>query len=223
MGKELKIVLPVYKVTYALFFTVILSIVRGVVYTYEIGIALEAPMAILAIVFCADTYVQEIMSKRSEIHRLYPIKKRVHSTMKRMALQEACMLFLAVLGYGLFFIFQNPFTRHETQTSVEGEMIQFFLYLAAILVTVCFWGLLSNTLSCLLRNMWGGMGCCLVLWILTNSSSGERYLGSWNLFSYVFRNTDVVNDLNWMKGKILCIGLCLLMVLMLPKILKKRG
>lgn len=48
MRKEIKICLPLYKMAYAVFFTAILSIVRGVFYSYEIGIALEAPMALLA-------------------------------------------------------------------------------------------------------------------------------------------------------------------------------
>ena len=57
---EIKIALPFYKIAYAVFFIVILSLVRGVTFSYEIGIALEAPMAILAASFCADTYTQEV-------------------------------------------------------------------------------------------------------------------------------------------------------------------
>lgn len=71
---ERKISLPAYKLAYAFCFVVILSLIRGINFSYEIGIAMEAPMAILAMVFCADTYTQEITSKRSEIHRLYPMK-----------------------------------------------------------------------------------------------------------------------------------------------------
>ena len=46
MKKELKIVLPFYKVAYAISFVVILSLIRGVTYTHEVGIAIEAPFAI---------------------------------------------------------------------------------------------------------------------------------------------------------------------------------
>ncbi len=60
---EMKISLPLYKIAYAVFFVVILSLVRGVAYSYEIGIALEAPMAILAFLISADTYTLEITSK----------------------------------------------------------------------------------------------------------------------------------------------------------------
>ena len=76
MKKELKIVLPFYKVAYAISFVVILSLIRGVTYTHEVGIAIEAPFAILTAVFCADTYVQEIRSKRFEVHRL-SLKKEI--------------------------------------------------------------------------------------------------------------------------------------------------
>ena len=79
MIQEMKIALPLQKQAYAVFFVIILSLVRGVTYSDEIGIALEAPMAVLALTFCADTYTQEITSRRSEIWRLCPMKKRMHS------------------------------------------------------------------------------------------------------------------------------------------------
>ena len=80
MKKEMKIVLPFYKIAYAVSFVVILSVIRAVVFTYEIGLSIEPPFAILTAVFCADTYVQEITSNRSEVQRLYQIKKRIYST-----------------------------------------------------------------------------------------------------------------------------------------------
>lgn len=57
--REMKISLTFQKQAYAVFFVIILSLVRGITYSDEIGIALEAPMAILAFTFCADTYVTE--------------------------------------------------------------------------------------------------------------------------------------------------------------------
>ena len=47
MKKEMKIVLPFYKIAYAVSFVVILSLIRGVVFTNEIGLSIEAPFAIL--------------------------------------------------------------------------------------------------------------------------------------------------------------------------------
>ena len=42
MKKEMKIVLPFYKIAYAVSFVVILSLIRGVVFTNEIGLSIEA-------------------------------------------------------------------------------------------------------------------------------------------------------------------------------------
>ena len=86
MKKEMKIVLPFYKIAYAVSFVVILSVIRAVVFTYEIGLSIEPPFAILTAVFCADTYVQEITSNRSEVQRLAPSlwrppRQRVRSTL----------------------------------------------------------------------------------------------------------------------------------------------
>ena len=53
MKKEMKIILPVYKMVYAFAFVVILSLIRGVVFTNEIGLSIEGPFAILIAVFCA--------------------------------------------------------------------------------------------------------------------------------------------------------------------------
>ena len=86
--REMKISLTFQKQAYAVFFVVILSLVRGITYSDEIGIALEAPMATLAFTFCADTYTQEIASKRSEIWRLCPMKKRMNSIYRRIVIQE---------------------------------------------------------------------------------------------------------------------------------------
>ena len=87
MKKEMKIVLPFYKIAYAVSFVVILSVIRAVVFTYEIGLSIEPPFAILTAVFCADTYVQEITSNRSEVQRLYQIKKRIYSIIQRLMIQ----------------------------------------------------------------------------------------------------------------------------------------
>ena len=43
MKKEMKIILPVYKMVYAFAFVVILSLIRGVVFTNEIGLSIEGP------------------------------------------------------------------------------------------------------------------------------------------------------------------------------------
>lgn len=219
MKKEMKIVLLFYKIAYAVSFVVILSLIRGVVFTNEIGLSVEGPFAILTVVFCADTYVQEITSKRSEVHRLYRIKKRIHSIMQRMMIQEVFLLLLAVLGYGLFFVFQKPVTHPVT----ESEMLQFIAYFLAIVVTIFFWGILANTLSMLFRNMWMGIGSSLLIWVATNSTGGDKLFGAWNLFSYAFRDIENTDDITWLYGKALCICIGFILFIALPKIVRKRG
>lgn len=223
MGKEIKICLPLYKMAYSVFLVVILCIVRGVIYTNEVGIALEAPLALLAAVFCADTYVQEVSGKRSEIERLYPVKNRTRSIWKRMLAQEEYLFLLAAAGYGIYCVIQRPLPLYGMQIVIKDEINMFLVYLAAIAITLIFWGTLSHILSCLFRNMWAGTGCCLLLWIITNSTVGDRLLGKWNVFSYTFRNIEDNGDLSWICGKMICVLLIFIMGVMLPEIIKKRG
>lgn len=219
LDKEIKISLPIYKIIYSVFGVVILSIIRGISMTNEIGSAMEAPLAMLAAVFCADTYVQEIVSRRSEVQRLCPMKKRILSIGKRMAVQELFLFLLAAAGYGLFIVFQRPMPFYEMQEGGRGEMEAFGIYLAAIAVTLIFWGMLSHTVSCLFANAWAGIGVSLILWIMTDSSIGDRYLGSWNLFSYTFWGGDT--DMSWVYGKMLCICFSIIMAALLPKIISR--
>lgn len=222
MMKEIKICLPLYKIGYAVFFTVILSIVRGVFYSYEVGIALETPMALLAAAFCADTYTREITAKRWEIWRLYSMKSKLSAIFLRLGLQEGFLLILSAAGYVMFFLFQKPRSVYFINEEAGNEVQLFLMYMAAMAVTLHFWGILSHTLSCLFRNMWAGIGCCMVLWIMTFSVLGDQIFGKWNLFSYTFRNVEDIGDLGWLSGKLLCVGLCIMLSATLPFILKKQ-
>lgn len=223
MRKEIKIALPLSKIAYSLFFIVVMSLVCGISVSYEIGSKLEPAMAILAAAFCADTYVQEVTSRRSEIERLYPMKKRICSVGTRLLIQELFLLLLAAVGYGLFFLFQKPILLSVLPTGSGDEITQFFVCLAAVAVTLCFWGILSNTLACAFRSLWVGFGGCLLLWLITNSTFGDRHLGSWNIFSYTFRNAEDSGDFSWLAGKDVCIAFCIAACAILPKLLKRRG
>lgn len=138
MRKEIKICLPLYKMAYAVFFTAILSIVRGVFYSYEIGIALEAPMALLAAAFCADTYTREITAKRWEIWRLYSMKNKLSAIFLRLELQEGFLMILSAAGYGMFFWFQKPRSLSLIKEEAGYEAQLFLMYMAAMAVTLYF-------------------------------------------------------------------------------------
>lgn len=100
MKQDLKISLPVYKIGYSLAFIVILSCVHSAVYVNEIGPAIDGKMAVLALVFCADTYLIERQSRRREVFRLYPIKNQYYAVLD----EKRSGSFLFLLYCGVVFI-----------------------------------------------------------------------------------------------------------------------
>lgn len=218
---EAKISFPIYKVIYSVFFTVILSIIRGVSFTNEIGGTLEPQMGILAAVFCADIYVQEVASGRWEINRLYPMKNRMGVIWRRMAVQETYLFLLGLAGYGLIYLLQNPIPYWQGEWG--KEILLFLIYIPAMAGTIIFWGMLSNVVACIFRNMWAGAGISLVLWIAVNSTYGDRIMGIWNPFSYTFRDIEDIGNLSWILGKILWLFGTILLGVVLKRLIKKRG
>lgn len=221
LKKDIKICLPAYKIAYSLLAVVILSMVRGVVYVSEIGIAAEPPLALLAAVFCADTYTLEIQGKRNEIFRLCAPKRLTATVYRRLSIQMGYLWVLALAVYGCFY-WQRPVVNFGGGAgSVQAAL--FGLYIPAILGTVFFWGILSNMLAMLFRNTWVGIGLSFILWIQLNSMWGDKVLGKWNVFSYTFRNIADTGDFNWICGKVLSVLLAAGMALCIPWLLRKRG
>lgn len=151
------------------------------------------------------------------------MKRRIYFIYRRIVIQEIFLLIIAAASYGLFFLLQNPITYGITQNGLESEICRFFVYFAAVAVTLGFWGILSNLIACLFRNMWVGIGGCMVLWLITNSVIGNRIFGAWNLFSYSFRNIEDSRDFSWLYGKVVCICLGIAAMAALPEIIRKRG
>lgn len=146
--------------------------------------------------------------------------KRVRSILERLAVQGIFLLLLAATGYGLFFAFQAPQAFFYQAGGAKAEIQEFLLYLAAIIVTIGFFGTLSNTLAAFFSNVWIGIGISLGIWIVSNSSIGDKYFGSWNLFSYTFRDVENGSNLCWIYGKVICICAVAVMLAVLPKILR---
>lgn len=216
MRKEMKICLPVYKVLYSAAFIVILSIIRGISRISEIGLAMEPPVGLLALVFCADTYWIEIQSKRAEVFKLCPLKKQAGAVRKRLAIQMVFLTGCSAMGYGMFY-WQKPM-------AVTGgeQLAEFLVFLAAITVTIMFWGTLSMTICNIFRNIWAGIGCTLFLWMTLNSQAGDRILGKYNIFSYTFRDSYDITNLSWLWGKSISLLITLALAAAVPLILKKR-
>ena len=103
MKQDLKISLPVYKIGYSLAFIVILSCVHSVVYVNEIGPAIDGKMAVLTLVFCADTYLIERQSRRREVFRLYLIKNQYYAVLRRITVQIGYLTVISILAYGMFY------------------------------------------------------------------------------------------------------------------------
>ena len=108
MKTEMKICFPLYKVIYSVCFIVMLSLVRGVSETGEIGITLDVYMPILAVVFCADTLQMEYTQRRWEIFFLRPKRQRHLALSRRLAIQCMYLWFLYMV-YILFI--QNTFSK----------------------------------------------------------------------------------------------------------------
>lgn len=221
MKKEVKICMPYYKIAYSIAFVVILSAIQPVVYANEIGGAVERAVSLLAVVFCADTYLVEVQSKRSEVFCLYNLKKQAGVVYKRLFVQVAYLIGISLLAYGLFY-WQKPVNLTE---ELDGGAL-FGIYCIAIPGTVLFWSVLSVTVSNLVRNRWIGMGVVLLFWFFSISGKATQFLKNWGPFSYGTCGTcdfGKLTEWRWLGGKVLCVVFAGMMLAFVPKILKKRG
>ena len=217
MKRELKICLPVYKIVYSVCYLVILSVIQGVAYLDEIGGALDANIALLAVVFCAETYVMERNGKRNEIIGLCPRERKVRMVFRRMTVQTVYLCLLSYAGY-FFFFWQRPLNL-----GIHSFWFLLGTYVAAVTATILFWGTLSMTLSNLFQNQWAGIGLSVVLWLVVVYSLGKEVLGKYGIFAYVYRSLTEPGDVSWLWGKGIGILLTLVMAGLVPYILKKRG
>ena len=218
MKQDLKISLPSYKIGYSLAFAVILSCVHSVVYVNEIGPAIDEKMAVLAMVFCADTYLIEKQSRRRDVFRLYPIKNQYHAAFRRIAAQIGYLTAISILDYGMFY-WQKPMILDEK----NSEIFLFLLYCGVVFLTIFFWSVLSVTVCNLLQSVWGGMGILFLAWLFLVSKAGEELLGVWNPFSYEFCEFSDLTEWKWVAGKIITAVCAVVLLLVQRKILEKRG
>ncbi len=215
--KEVKICLPAFKVTYSICFTVILSLVRGISNVTEIGITLDAYMPVLAIVFCADAYRMEYSQKRWEVFRLYPVGTRRKTILKRLVIQWIYLCVLTFAGYACFY-WQRPMNLNEIP-----QILLYGMSMGSVAVSIIFWGAFAMTVSNIFGNIWAGIGISVILWMAAYSTSGERILGKFNVFSFIFRDIADVGDWSWLWGKGTALVLTAVMLVIMPVIIKKRG
>ena len=83
MKTELKNCLSLYKIFYSCAFILILCVIHPIIYYEEIGSAIQSPIAFLTIIFCSDTYLMEVKSKRADVFHLYDQKKDVYKRQQK--------------------------------------------------------------------------------------------------------------------------------------------
>lgn len=218
MKTEIKISLPVYKICYSLAFVAALALVRGVSSVSEIGGALQQAMGILAVVFCADTYMQEKMGHRAEVFGLCPLAKQVKAVYTRLAVQTVYLYGVSIVGYGCFF-WQRP------SVSWDGDPaeVSFALYLTAMPAMLLFCGTLSMTAANLLGSLWGGIGLGAVIWFGLISKGADEMLGKWNIFSFSFRDIQQAGNISWLWGSGLSLLLAAVMLAAVPMVCSGRS
>ena len=195
MKTESKISFPLYKICYSLAFVAVLSLVRGVSSVAEIGNVMQQAMGILAVVFCADTYMQEVQSSRAEVFGLYSMRKKLRVVYTRLAVQTAYLYMVSILGYGCFF-WQRPVSSWDG----DPAWVSFLMYLAAMPAMLLFCGTLSMTVANLLKNLWAGIGLGALVWFGLISSGADELFGKWNVFSFAFRDIQRTLDVSWLCG-----------------------
>lgn len=89
---ELKNCLSLYKIFYSCAFILILCAIHPIIYYEEIGSAIQSPIAFLTVIFCSDTYLMEVKSKRADVFHLYDQKKQLKVISQRVCVQILYLL-----------------------------------------------------------------------------------------------------------------------------------
>ena len=124
MKTELKNCLSLYKIFYSCAFILILCVIHPIIYYEEIGSAIQSPIAFLTIIFCSDTYLMEVKSKRADVFHLYDQKKQLKVISQRVGVQILYLLILSCVGYLLFF-WQKPGSVNKTL-----RVFRYFFYIS---------------------------------------------------------------------------------------------
>ncbi|MCM1160696.1 MAG: ABC transporter permease [Roseburia sp.] len=210
MKYNVKIAIPFYKTVYSILFVIVLAFVRGVSDVREIGAAMDANMALLAMVFCADGYYQEFSKGRWEVFWLCPSKRKWQTLLQRFFLQVIWLTIVAMVGYFVFY-WQRP-----GRNGVTSELDLWLWFGFAVIGSIFFFGALSFTVVNLCNNLWAGLGISAICWSLLNSTTGQKLPDVLYVFAYGGKGTRFFDDSNekWIWGKLSAVVLgCLLLFL----------
>lgn len=175
-------------------------------YSY-IGKTLDTYMAILAAVFCADTYEQEVESNRWEVLHLVKRKKKFHTINQRLAIQ---FTYLSILFASCLFIYYIK----DPSMLIDGNVIRLSIEaIFACSTSIIFFGTLTYTLINVLQNQWAGIGCVLVLWVISITTIGMKIPKYINIFWYVFKDIKQVDDsYQWVVGKMVALLISMVLI-----------
>lgn len=213
---NIKIALTRTKVCYSISFMIILALIRGVSYPEYIGGAMDANVALLAIIFCADVYYQEIHDNRWEIFDLLPRSKRFHTIYQRLLIHIIYLSILCALNYWVFYVRFITYRR---------EVNLLLIYIAAILAcsaSILFFGTLSFTFVNVSKNLWGGIGATFLIWITLNSTIGKRIPCYINVFAYG-NSQDLELGTDWIVGKLAAVIASIVLIYSNKKLLIWKG
>lgn len=208
MKYNVKIGIPFYKAVYSILFVIILAFVRGITYVSEIGVAMDANIALLALVFCGDGYYQEFSGGRWEVFRLCPEERKWKTLLQRFSLQVIWLTGVAMAGYFVFY-WQKPGNPGET-----SDLVLWLQFGFAVIGSIFFFGSLSLTLVNFFHNLWAGLGISVIIWSILNSTTGQKLPELLYVFSYSSRGVEVMDGgFNWIWGKISAIAFGSLLLL----------
>lgn len=153
--------------------------------------------------------------QRWEIFLLKPLSGRICTIYRRWLIQVLYLYVLFLVWYFVFF-WQNPYPIRERPLETE-----YGYYAVALLGTILFWSLLTVVISNAAKSQWIGIGVSAVVWIITNSKTGEALFGRYNLFAYSASHPVKGKTADWIFGTMIQIAIAALFVLLIPWIEKR--
>lgn len=206
MKHNMKICLPAYKIAYSVIFSMLLALSRGITDVGEIASVLEINMALLAAVFCADTWTQELQGGRHELFQLYPVRLKFKMIVQRLLIQFGYLFLLTAAAYWFYF-WQKPYLP-------EGKSLA-VLYVTAVLAVTAseiFFGSLSMIFADIFRGTWAGIGASLICWLVFFSSLGKKFPVWLNMFAMA-DGQRLDSPGNWIWGKLTALIASVLIIL----------
>lgn len=174
MRMELKITLPIFKLTYSLCFMGLMVLIRPVVSPGEILAALEPQVSLLAGIFMADNYYKEFSGERIACYYRYSAGRKYRSVLIRTGISLLYLLLLTALFYWGFVLIYRPMDYAMLPGASLSLGTLYGKTLEASAMSMLFFGAFSFSLTNLTQNMGIGIGGGFLLWLFLTSSWAEK-------------------------------------------------